>query len=115
VADESIEEQFNTQADKVLDYAKKISNDPELLKRLAEEEDKYLKATNEINYDDIIKADKERWLKSFEDDEEFMDEVEESGMTLEEYMEKNDIKYDDTLKQRAIENRKKENNNVQTL
>ena len=111
----TLEEDFNIQWHKVLDYAKNTSNDPELLKRLSEEEEKYLKATNEINYDDIVKADKERWLKSFEDDEEFMDEVEESGMTLEEYMEKNNIKYDDKLKQRAIDNWKKENNSIQSL
>ena len=51
----------------------------------------------------------------FEDDEEFMDEVAESGMTLEEYMKKNGIEYDNTLKQRAIDNWKKENNDIQTL
>lgn len=94
---------------KIENYAKQISNDPDLLKIIEEEEQKYLKSNWGINYDDIIKQDKERWYKSFEDDEEFMDEVEASGMTLDEYMKKNDIVYDSKREKRAIENWKKEN------
>ena len=82
----------------VLDYAKQIANDPELQKLIREAEDKYIKENpirgNEL--EEVIAKDKEQKLAGRRED------AEAEWLSLEEYMDKYNIKYDKLLEERAV-------------